>query len=58
MGFAYTPGLTVSAHTTIRKSRRLPLKGEVCVEIGDEVTAEVVVAKTDLPGEVSDRRIH
>ncbi len=52
MGFAYTPGLTVSANTTIRKARRLPLKGEVCVKVGDEVTADMVVAKTDLPGEV------
>ena len=52
MGFAYTPGLTVSANTTIRKTRRLPLKGEVCVKVGDEVTADMVVAKTDLPGEI------
>lgn len=52
MGFAYTPGLTVSAHTTVRKVRRLPLKGQVLVKAGDRVKAEDVVAKTDLPGEV------
>lgn len=52
MGFAYTPGLTVSANTTIRKVRRLPLKGEVCVKVGDAVTADMVVARADLPGEV------
>jgi hypothetical protein len=52
MGFAYTPGLTVSAHTTVRKVRRLPLKGRVLVKVGDRVKAEDVVAKTDLPGEV------
>jgi hypothetical protein len=49
---AYTPGLRVTGHTVIEKMRRLPLKGEVLVEKGDEVTAEDVVAKTALPGNV------
>lgn len=52
MGFAYTPGLTVSAITVIRSVRRLPLKGDVLVKVGDRVKAEDVVAKTDMPGEV------
>ena len=35
MGTAYTPGLTVSAGTLVRKPRRLPLKGSVTVAVGD-----------------------
>ena len=50
MGSAYTPGLTVSAHTTIAKTRRLPLKGTVLVEAGQRVSPETIVARADLPG--------
>jgi hypothetical protein len=50
MGTAYTPGLTVSAHTTITKTRRLPLKGKVLVEQGARVAPDTVVARADLPG--------
>jgi len=49
---AYTPGLKVSPQTEVRKERRLPLKGDVLVSVGDWVTAETVVAKTELPGNV------
>ena len=37
---------------TIKKERRLPLEGEVLVEVGATVKAEEVVAKADLPGNV------
>src|SRR5580692_2159210 len=50
MGTAYTPGLKVSARTTVEKLRRLPLKGEVVVKQGDTVTPHTVVARTELPG--------
>jgi hypothetical protein len=52
MAFAYTPGLRVAEIAVIRKERRLPLKGETLVRIGDTVTAETVVARTELPGNV------
>lgn len=52
MGYAYTPGLSVAEHTTVRKVRRLPLKGEVTVKVGQTVKAADVVAQTFLPGEV------
>jgi hypothetical protein len=52
MGNAYTPGLKVTPRTIVRKSRRLPLAGEVIVKVGDRVTAGTVVARTDLPGKV------
>jgi hypothetical protein len=50
LGSAYTPGLKVSARTTIDKLRRLPLKGTVLVKEGDRVTPNTVVARTELPG--------
>jgi hypothetical protein len=52
MAHAYTPGLKVTAGMTIRKERRLPLEGEVLVQVGDKVEADDVVAKADLPGNV------
>lgn len=50
MGSAYTPGLTVSAHTTVVKTRRLPLAGTVLVHVGDAVQPETIVARAELPG--------
>lgn len=50
MGTAYTPGLKVSAHTLIQRTRRLPLKGEVLVQTGQSVTPDTVVARASLPG--------
>lgn len=52
MAHTYTPGLKIVAETTIRSERRLPLVGDVLVEVGDRVQAEDVVAQTDLPGNV------
>ena len=53
MGSAYVPGLKVSADTDLHLERRLPLKGEVVVQVGQEVSWDTVVAKTNLPGSVS-----
>jgi len=50
MGSAYTPGLTVSARTTITKTRRLPLKGTVLAEEGAWVGPSDTVAQAALPG--------
>ena len=50
---AYTPGLTVSESVTVRKTRRLPLPGEVYVAVGQQVAATDVVAATELPGKVT-----
>jgi hypothetical protein len=52
MASAYTPGLTVAPQTVVRKTRRLPLFGEVLVRVGDSVSADQVVARTHLPGKV------
>jgi len=50
VGSAYTPGLTVSGDIIVRKTRRLPIKGEVLVQAGAAVTPESVVARALLPG--------
>lgn len=52
MGHAYTPGLTVTERTTVRKRRLLPIPGTVLVAQGDRVSADTVVARTELPGKV------
>ena len=52
MAHAYTPGLRVTRQATIRRERRLPLKGDLLVGAGDEVRRDQVVARTELPGDV------
>lgn len=52
MAHAYTPGVTVTAKTKLVRERRLPLVGTVLAKVGDEVRAEQVVARTELPGNV------
>lgn len=57
MGRALTPSLTVLADTTIRRTRELPIEGELLVGVGDQVTAEQVVARAELPGELHILRL-
>lgn len=52
MGHAYTPGLRVAAETIVRRERRLPLKGDVCVAAGAEVGPDSVIARCELPGNI------
>lgn len=51
MAHAYTPGLKVTAHQVLRKTRRLPILGEVLVKVGDTVRPDTIVARTELPGD-------
>ena len=53
MAHAYTPGLRVTAHTTVQKQRRLPLQGQVLVGPGERVGRDQIVARTELPGPVT-----
>jgi len=57
LAHAYTPGLKVSSRTIFRKERRLPLKGEVLVKVGDTIEAEDVIARTELPGNVQTMNV-
>lgn len=52
MAKAYTPGLQVSARTTYRARRLLPIAGDVVVKVGDRVGADAVVAQTFMEGDV------
>ncbi len=51
MAHAYTPGLKVTDSTIVVKRRRLPILGEVLVNLGDTVTSETIVARTKIPGD-------
>lgn len=57
MASAYTPGLKIVGKTRFEKDRKLPMKGNVHVKKGDRVTAEMVVASTHLPGNVSPMNV-
>lgn len=50
MAHAYTPGLKVTERAVIRKTRRLPILGEVLVKEGQAVSPDTVVARTNIPG--------
>ncbi len=52
MAHSYTPGLKVAKKTMIKKSRILPLKGNVLKKVGDIISRDDVVARTELPGGV------
>ncbi|MGR3292638.1 MAG: hypothetical protein ACUZ9M_01320 [Candidatus Scalindua sp.] len=52
MTHAYTPGLRLAEKLLIRKSRNLPLPGDVIVKKGDTVKSDDIVARTNLPGKV------
>ncbi len=52
MAHSYTPGLTVSERTLVRKRRQLPIAGAVLVQQGEQVQAQTIVARAELPGKV------
>lgn len=57
MGQAYTPGLEVTAHTTLERLRELPLPGTVLVKVGDQVEPQTPVLRAELPGEIEIVRV-
>ncbi|MBN1917389.1 MAG: hypothetical protein JW889_05730 [Verrucomicrobia bacterium] len=57
MGTAYTPGLTVTSNTIVRKTRKLPIKGTVLVNVGDRVEPDSTVARADLPGDLDQIKV-
>lgn len=48
---AYTPSLEIKKAITVRRVRRLPIKGDVLVDLGDIVEYQEVIAKTKIPGD-------
>jgi len=51
MAHAYTPGLEIKRATTVRKVRRLPIKGDITVKTGDAVNHSDIVARTQIQGD-------
>lgn len=49
--YAYTPGLKIKEVMTVRKTRILPIPGEVLVEKWDIVDFDTIVARTMSPGD-------
>jgi len=48
---AYTAGLKIKRAMTVSRTRRLPIPGEVCVNVGDRVNHDTVVARTWITGD-------
>ena len=57
MGEAYTPGLKVKKALVVRKTRKLPIKGEILVNAGDNVHSDTIVARTYVPGDLQIVRV-
>ena len=57
MPTAYTPGLTITADTVVRKERLLPIAGEVLVSQGQQVDAETPVARAMRPGNLTTVKV-
>ena len=51
MSQAYTPGLKRKEYLLIRKTRMLPIPGELIVNVGDTIAMDTIVARADTPGE-------
>jgi len=49
--YAYTPGLKVKKNLILRRSRTLPIPGEVLVKEGKEVDFDTVVARMKIAGD-------
>mgnify|MGYP001203233798 CR=1 FL=1 len=52
MSKSYTPGLKILENTKVEKERVLPLKGELHVNVNDNVKSNTIVASTKIPGNV------
>ena len=52
MAHSYTPGLTVTDRTIVRKRRLLPIPGAVLCKVGDQIKPDTVIARAELAGKV------
>ncbi len=53
---AYTSGLIIKENTNIIKERRLPIKGQVISNIGDNVNYDTVIAQGEIKGHLATYR--
>jgi hypothetical protein len=49
--YAYTPGLKVKRLMAVDKERKLPIPGDILVKVGDRVSSDTIVARTEVPGD-------
>ncbi|MCX6654317.1 MAG: hypothetical protein NTY03_04250, partial [Candidatus Bathyarchaeota archaeon] len=49
--YVYTPGLKIKRNITIKKLRRLPIKGSTLVTIGDKVSHDTILAEGFISGD-------
>jgi hypothetical protein len=49
---AYTPGLKRKRYYTFRKIRKLPIKGDVLVKKGSQVSPDMIIMRSLIPGKV------
>ena len=49
--FAYTPGLKIKRSVEVIKTRKLPIKGDVLVELGDIVSSDDTIARAYISGD-------
>ncbi len=52
-----TPGLRISGCATVRKRRELPLRGSVCVKVGERVQSDQIIAEAEREGELRVVRV-
>lgn len=53
----FIPGLQQAANCLISRRRELPIRGDTLVSIGQEILADQIVARAELPGDVHILRI-
>ncbi|MBQ7258049.1 MAG: hypothetical protein IJS60_10210 [Abditibacteriota bacterium] len=53
---AYTSGLIIKENTIITKERRLPIKGQVISNLGDEVNYDTIIAQGEIKGHLATFR--
>lgn len=52
-----TPSLGAKKNVRLKKIRELPIAGEILVKVAEEVSAETIVARAILPGDLSIMRV-
>ncbi len=57
MGQAFTPGLLAKSSVSIRRSRDLPVEGEILKNVGESVQGTDIVARALLPGDLTILRV-
>ncbi|MGI6679936.1 MAG: hypothetical protein ACOX3T_00335 [Bdellovibrionota bacterium] len=55
--FSFTPSLIIKENVEIKRARELPLSGKILVGLGDYISNDTVIGKTELVGELMLLRV-